>query len=96
VLQRPAVLLLDEPTKGIDVGTKAEIHAFIRDLAEQSGVAVLVVSTEEEELLAVSDEVIIMHHGRCSGRRHPAADLDSTELRRLALEAAPVREAMPA
>ncbi|WP_158803327.1 MULTISPECIES: sugar ABC transporter ATP-binding protein [unclassified Acidisoma] len=89
VLQRPQVLLLDEPTKGIDVGTKAEIHAFIRSLAAQSGVAVLVVSTEEEELLAVCDEVIIMQRGRCSGRRHEAARLDSTTLRRLALETTP-------
>ena len=95
VLQRPAVLLLDEPTKGIDVGTKAEIHAFIRNLAAQSGVAVLVVSTEEEELLTVCDEVIVMQHGRCSGRRHDAAMLDTVALRRLALETAPAPEAVP-
>jgi ABC-type sugar transport system ATPase subunit len=95
VLQRPAVLLLDEPTKGIDVGTKAEIHAFIRNLATQSGVAVLVVSTEEEELLSVCDEVIVMQQGRCSGRRHDAGMLDTIALRRLALESDRVREAVP-
>jgi ABC-type sugar transport system ATPase subunit len=95
VLQRPAVLLLDEPTKGIDVGTKAEIHTLIRSLAAESGVAVLVVSTEEEELLAVCDEVIVMRHGRCSGRRHDAAVLDNVALRRLALETEPAHEALP-
>jgi len=95
VLQRPAVLLLDEPTKGIDVGTKAEIHAFIRNLAAESGVAVLVVSTEEEELLSVCDEVIVMQQGRCSGRRHDASILDNIALRRLALEADPVRKPVP-
>jgi len=95
VLQRPAVLLLDEPTKGIDVGTKTELHAFIRDLAAQSGVAVLVISTEEEELLTVCDEVIVMQHGRCSGRRHEAATLDSIALRRLALGTAPGRDGVP-
>jgi ribose transport system ATP-binding protein len=93
VLQRPAVLLLDEPTKGIDVGTKAEIHAFIRSLAAQSGVAVLVVSTEEEELLTVCDDIIVMQHGRCSGQRHDAATLDTIALRRLALETEPARAA---
>jgi ABC-type sugar transport system ATPase subunit len=85
VLQRPKVLLLDEPTKGIDVGTKAEVHEFVRDLAEKAGVAVLVVSTEEDELLAVSDNIMIMHGGSCSGRRYRSTELDSTELRRLAL-----------
>jgi ABC-type sugar transport system ATPase subunit len=86
VLQRPAVLLLDEPTKGIDVGTKADIHSFIRAMARDSGVAVLVVSTEEDELLAVCDEIVIMHRGYCSGRRHARTMLDSGTLRRLALE----------
>jgi ribose transport system ATP-binding protein len=95
VLQRPAILLLDEPTKGIDVGTKAEIHVFVRNLAAQSDVAVLVVSTEEEELLTVCDDIIVMQHGRCTGRRHDAATLDTIALRRLALEAAPAREAAP-
>ncbi|MBW4025207.1 MAG: sugar ABC transporter ATP-binding protein [Proteobacteria bacterium] len=89
VLQRPAVLLLDEPTKGIDVGTKAEIHAFIRNLAAASGVAVLVVSTEEEELLAICDAVMIMQRGHCSGQRCPVDALDDIALRRLALDPAP-------
>ena len=57
--------------------------------------SVLVVSTEEEELLAVCDEVIVMRHGRCSGRRHDAAVLDNVALRRLALETDPAHEALP-
>ncbi|MCB8878180.1 sugar ABC transporter ATP-binding protein [Acidisoma silvae] len=85
VLQKPSILLLDEPTKGIDVGTKSEIHAFIRRMAKESGVAVLVVSTEEEELLTVCDDIIIMNGGHCSGERHEVVALDSGTLRRLAL-----------
>lgn len=86
VLQNPRILLLDEPTKGIDVGTKAEIHGFIRKLAIDRGVAILLVSTEEEELLSVCDEMIIMRHGFCGGERHVARELDSGMLRRLALQ----------
>ncbi|HTI01767.1 MAG TPA: sugar ABC transporter ATP-binding protein [Acidisoma sp.] len=95
VLQHPTILLLDEPTKGIDVATKAQIHTFIRDLAVQSGVAVLVVSTEEDELLAVCDEVIIMHNGVCAGERHPVSNLDNATLRRLALTHPPSSAASP-
>ncbi len=94
VLQQPALLLLDEPTKGIDVGTKAEIHHFIKSLAEQSGLGVLVVSTEEEEVLSVASEIIIMHNGVCSGERVRSADLSDTDLRRLALGTAVRTEAL--
>ncbi len=57
------VLILDEPTRGIDVHTKDEIHAFIRNLAA-SGVAVVVISSDLPEVLAVSDRVIVMREGR--------------------------------
>ncbi|HET9147434.1 MAG TPA: sugar ABC transporter ATP-binding protein [Acetobacteraceae bacterium] len=56
------VLILDEPTRGIDIGTKAEIHHFIRDLAAQ-GMAVVVISSDLPEILAVSDRVIVMRGG---------------------------------
>ncbi|MFT5324443.1 MAG: ribose transport system ATP-binding protein [Planctomycetaceae bacterium] len=62
----PQVLLLDEPTRGIDVGAKQEIYALMEQLAEQ-GVAILFVSSELEEILGMSDRAIVMHEGRISG-----------------------------
>jgi ribose transport system ATP-binding protein/rhamnose transport system ATP-binding protein len=61
--RRPRVLLLDEPTRGIDVGTKTEIYALIRALADD-GVAVVVVSSEILELLGVADRIAVLHEGR--------------------------------
>jgi ABC-type sugar transport system ATPase subunit len=60
---RPKVLILDEPTRGIDVGAKAEVHHLIAELASQ-GVAVLMISSELPEVLGVSDRVLVMHEGR--------------------------------
>lgn len=59
---RPSVLILDEPTRGIDVGSKTEIHQLIRDLAK-SGLAVIVVSSEMPEILAVSDRIMALYNG---------------------------------
>ncbi len=64
--RKPRVLLMDEPTRGIDVGTKAEIYRLIRQLAD-SGTAIIVVSSELPELIGMSDRIIIMHEGRVSG-----------------------------
>lgn len=64
--ERPKLLILDEPTRGIDVGSKAEIHALIANLAA-SGVGVLLISSDLAELLACSDRVVIMREGRVSG-----------------------------
>ncbi|VAX35988.1 Ribose ABC transport system, ATP-binding protein RbsA (TC 3.A.1.2.1) [hydrothermal vent metagenome] len=60
------VLLLDEPTRGIDVGTKAEVYRLVREAAER-GVAVLVISSEMPELLAMSDRILVMCEGRIAG-----------------------------
>jgi ribose transport system ATP-binding protein len=60
---RPKVLIVDEPTRGIDVGSKAEIHNLIRDLAAQ-GYAVIVISSEMPEVLHVSDRIVAMFGGR--------------------------------
>jgi ribose transport system ATP-binding protein len=62
----PRVLLLDEPTRGVDVGAKAEIYAILDDLARR-GVAVLFVSSEMEEVLGLSDRALVMHEGRLAG-----------------------------
>ncbi|MDA1276906.1 MAG: sugar ABC transporter ATP-binding protein [Verrucomicrobia bacterium] len=62
----PKVLLLDEPTRGIDVGAKREIYRLMEQLAE-TGVAVLFVSSEMEEILGMSDRALVMHEGRITG-----------------------------
>jgi ABC-type sugar transport system ATPase subunit len=64
--RKPKVLLMDEPTRGIDVGTKAEIYRLIRQLAA-GGTTVIAVSSELPELIGMSDRIIIMHEGRISG-----------------------------
>ena len=64
---RPRIVLLDEPTRGIDVGTKAEVHGLIAALAEE-GKAVLLISSELPELLAMSDRIIVMREGEITGR----------------------------
>lgn len=63
---KPRVLLLDEPTRGIDVGAKQEIYALMEELARE-GVAILFVSSEMEEILGMSDRTLVMHEGRITG-----------------------------
>ncbi len=62
----PEVLILDEPTQGVDVGSKSEIHGLMVDLAEQ-GVAILMISSELEEILGMSDRIAVMHAGCVAG-----------------------------
>ena len=62
----PQVLIFDEPTRGIDVGAKAEIYQLIRKLAG-NGVSVIVISSEMEEVLGISDRIAVMHEGRLTG-----------------------------
>ncbi|PJN27026.1 ABC transporter [Kitasatospora sp. CB02891] len=64
--RRPKLLILDEPTRGIDVGAKTEIYRIIADLAEQ-GVALLVISSELPELLGLADRIVVMQNGRTTG-----------------------------
>ena len=59
----PKVLILDEPTRGIDVGAKAEVHRIITELADE-GVSILVISSELPEILGLADRVLVMHEGR--------------------------------
>jgi ABC-type sugar transport system ATPase subunit len=66
------VLLLDEPTRGIDVGTKAQIYTLVRAAAER-GLAVLLVSSEMPELLALSDRIIVLSDGKLTGELHDDA-----------------------
>jgi ribose transport system ATP-binding protein len=68
----PKILILDEPTRGIDVASKAEIHVLIDELAAK-GVAILVISSELPEILQISDRILVMHEGRL------VAELDRSE-----------------
>lgn len=62
----PRVLILDEPTRGIDIGAKAEVHRLISQLATD-GMAIIMISSELPEVLAMSDRVVVMHEGRITG-----------------------------
>src|SRR5690606_15969180 len=62
----PKVMIFDEPTRGIDIGAKSEIYRLMRGLAD-NGVAVLMISSDMEEVIGVSDRVAVMHEGRISG-----------------------------
>ena len=64
--RRPKVLILDEPTRGIDVGAKSEIYAQMDRLARE-GVAILMISSDLEEVLGMSDRVLVLHEGRLAG-----------------------------
>ncbi|ORM84450.1 D-xylose ABC transporter ATP-binding protein [Pantoea deleyi] len=66
LLAQPKILILDEPTRGIDVGAKAEIYRLISELANR-GVAIIMVSSELPEILGMSDRVMVMHGGRITG-----------------------------
>ena len=62
----PQVLIFDEPTRGIDVGAKAEIYTLMRELARQ-GVSIIAISSEMEEVLGISDRIAVMHEGKITG-----------------------------
>ncbi len=66
----PRILIMDEPTRGIDVGAKAEIHALMGRLAQQ-GMAILMISSELPEVLGMSDRVLVMHGGRLVADHRP-------------------------
>lgn len=67
---RPKVIVLAEPTRGIDVGAKAEIYGFIQDMAEQ-GAAIIMISSEMPELLGVADRILVMYQGRICAEFDP-------------------------
>ncbi|MEV6160141.1 sugar ABC transporter ATP-binding protein [Nonomuraea sp. NPDC052129] len=72
---KPSVLIVDEPTRGIDVGTKAEVHRLLSELAGQ-GIAVLMISSDLPEVLGMADRVLVMHEGRLTAELSRA---DATE-----------------
>jgi ribose transport system ATP-binding protein len=87
---QPRLIFLDEPTRGVDVGAKAEIHRILRDLV-RSGIGVIVISSELPELIGVSDRIIVVREGRISGEV-AGATMNEENIIRLAsvFEATPV------
>ena len=77
LVRTPDLLILDEPTQGVDVGAKAEIHRLIGDLAAQ-GMGVLLISSELLEVMGMSDRILVMRHGRLvAGFDRDTADAES-------------------
>ena len=68
---RPQLLIIDEPTRGIDVGTKAEVHRLLSDLAGQ-GLAILMISSELPEVLGMADRVLVVCEGQVTAELHRA------------------------
>ncbi|NQZ59149.1 MAG: sugar ABC transporter ATP-binding protein, partial [Lentisphaeraceae bacterium] len=63
---KPKVIIFDEPTRGIDIGARSEIYKLMHELAEK-GIAIIMISSDMEEVLGVSDRIAVMHEGRLSG-----------------------------
>lgn len=66
LIERPQILIIDEPTKGVDVGTKAEVHQLLRQLADQ-GVGIMFISSELPEILGLAQRILVMYEGRIRG-----------------------------
>ncbi len=92
LITQPKILVIDEPTKGVDVGAKAEIHSLLRKLADQ-GVGILFISSELPEILALSDRILVMHEGRLAGEL-PVAE--ATEANIMALASGHTAQTFPA
>lgn len=84
LMMNPQVLILDEPTRGIDVGSKAEIYALIDELA-QKGVAVIIISSEMNEILGMSDRIITVFEGRLTAEFDMKNDVTDKEILAAAL-----------
>ena len=82
----PSLLILDEPTQGIDVGSKAEIHRLMGDLAAR-GLGILMISSDLAEVLGMSDRIVVMREGRTVGEL-PRAEATAERVMALAATAA--------
>ena len=78
---QPKVLIVDEPTRGIDIGAKVDVHNLLFDMA-RSGIAVIAISSELPEVLAVSDRIVTMREGRVTGE---VARADATQEKLMAM-----------
>ena len=86
--RHPRILIVDEPTRGVDVGSKADIYRILRDLAA-GGLALLVVSSDLPEVLALAHRIVVMAEGRVAGELDAAT---ATEISILELAAPKARE----
>lgn len=73
----PKVLVFDEPTKGIDVGTKAEIYRLMKELAEEKGIGIILISSEMDEVKKCSNRIIALYEGKYAGEYDAKADKDT-------------------
>ena len=83
LLTKPDILILDEPTRGIDVGAKFEIYNIMLSLAEQ-GKSIIMISSEMAELIGMSDRIMVMSEGRVTGILEDKKQFDQVEIMRLA------------
>ena len=84
LMMNPKVLIVDEPTRGIDVGSKSEIYGLLSDLAKQ-GMAIIVVSSEIEEIMGVCDSVVTIFEGKKTAQLDVTRDLTREEVLTYAL-----------
>ena len=66
ILTDPTILLLDEPSRGIDIGAKTEVFEIIHEYAER-GLSIIVISSELKEIMAIADRIYILSNGKCTG-----------------------------
>lgn len=90
LLVKPDILIMDEPTRGIDVGAKAEIYALISELAA-AGKAIIMISSELPEILGMSDRIIVMHAGEIKGVLD-VKDADQEKIMKLAMKSTSTKE----
>lgn len=91
LLADPEIIVIDEPTRGIDIGTKQQMYGFIRRLAAE-GRAIVVISSEMQEVIGLADSVLVMRHGRITGEL--GADATEDAIVRLAMGVRPQEEAV--
>jgi ribose transport system ATP-binding protein len=80
---KPKIMFMDEPTRGIDVGAKSEIHKLLRELANQ-GTGIVMISSELPEVIGMCDRVMVMHEGKISGEISSTADMNERKIIQLA------------
>ncbi|MBX9840101.1 MAG: ATP-binding cassette domain-containing protein, partial [Silvanigrellaceae bacterium] len=67
LMTKPKILILDEPTRGIDVGAKSEIYNIMNQLLDQGILCIIMISSELPEIIGMSDRILVMHNGKISG-----------------------------
>jgi ABC-type sugar transport system ATPase subunit len=85
LMSRPKVIILDEPTRGIDVGAKFSIYNMMTELTKQ-GIAIIMISSEMPELIGMSDRILVMSNGRIRGEYNEKSEISQESILKLALE----------